>query len=99
MPPPVVRTPSRLTNRRGALPLISQAELALHTKRDDAWISVAGTVYDITPHLVHHPGWTQAGVSTVLAIMNVPSATWTLTVTLTVTLTLILTLKPIPTVD
>ena len=28
-------------------------------------------MYDITPHLKNHPGWDGAGVSTVLAIMNV----------------------------
>ena len=49
----------------------SHGELAEHTARDDAWIALEGIVYDITPHLNNHPGWDGAGVSTVLAIMNV----------------------------
>lgn len=49
---------------------ISKHELAAHNTRHDAWIAVRGLVYDITPHIVNHPGWRTAGqVSTVMAIM------------------------------
>ena len=31
---------------------------------------VDGLVYDITPHISHHPGWTSGSVTTVVAIMT-----------------------------
>ena len=50
--------------------IISEDELARHRTADDAWIAVRGLCYDITPHIVNHPGWRTAGqVSTVMAIM------------------------------
>mmetsp|Transcript_13821 Transcript_13821/g.37081 ORF Transcript_13821/g.37081 Transcript_13821/m.37081 type:complete len:176 (+) Transcript_13821:2333-2860(+) len=50
--------------------LIPADELALHRSRDDAWISVDGIVYDITPHIKNHYGWRDGPVTTVVAIMN-----------------------------
>ncbi|KAJ9519460.1 hypothetical protein QJQ45_023177 [Haematococcus lacustris] len=47
----------------------SEGEVALHHYVDDAWIVVDGRVYDITEHLLHHPGWGNAGVSTPLSIL------------------------------
>ena len=64
-------TPPRLHRRGAPLPWIAEGELSRHKDRYDAWIAVHGTVYDITPHIRHHPGWKNGGVSTVLAIMNV----------------------------
>jgi len=32
-------------------------EVAKHKAREDAWIVVDNQVYDITEHVVHHPGW------------------------------------------
>lgn len=47
----------------------SEGEVAQHHYVDDAWIVVDGRVYDITEHLLHHPGWGNAGVSTPLSIL------------------------------
>lgn len=45
-------------------------EVAHHKYADDAWIIVAGKVYDITEHIVSHPGWnTGCQVTTVLSIL------------------------------
>lgn len=49
--------------------MVSVEELAQHRARDDAWIAVDGVVYDITPHVRNHPGWTFGSVTTVVAIM------------------------------
>ncbi|EIE24572.1 cytochrome b5 [Coccomyxa subellipsoidea C-169] len=47
-------------------------EVSKHNKKEDAWIVVNGKVYDITAHIMNHPGWECAcGISTVLAIMRV----------------------------
>ncbi|EGG06820.1 uncharacterized protein MELLADRAFT_48310 [Melampsora larici-populina 98AG31] len=35
---------------------ISRDELAKHNKKDDAWSSFHGKVYNITPYLNYHPG-------------------------------------------
>lgn len=37
--------------------------------QDDAWIVVHGKVYDITEHILNHPGWDSAAISTVLSIL------------------------------
>ncbi|KAG2428973.1 hypothetical protein HXX76_011217 [Chlamydomonas incerta] len=45
-------------------------EVRQHAAKDDAWIAVDGRVYDITEHLVNHPGWhDNAAISTVLSIL------------------------------
>lgn len=45
-------------------------EVAQHRYVDDAWIAVNGSVYDITEHLITHPGWgATAADSTVLSIL------------------------------
>lgn len=44
-------------------------EVRQHRYVDDAWIAVDGKVYDITEHIVTHPGWDSASVSTVLSIV------------------------------
>jgi cytochrome b involved in lipid metabolism len=41
-----------------------------HRFADDAWIAVNGKVYDITEHIITHPGWHSAGISTVLSILS-----------------------------
>jgi nitrate reductase (NAD(P)H) len=44
--------------------------VAQHRYADDAWIAVDGKVYDITEHIVDHPGWdTGCQVTTVLSIL------------------------------
>lgn len=43
-------------NLRRSSPGISTAELAQHNQLEDAWISIAGEVYDVTPFLDDHPG-------------------------------------------
>ena len=38
--------------------------------KDDGWIVVAGAVYDITEHILSHPGWTAvSGMTTILSIL------------------------------
>lgn len=45
-------------------------EVARHTCADDLWIVVGGNVYDVSQHLVEHPGWqTPGGISTPLSIL------------------------------
>lgn len=45
-------------------------EVRDHRYKDDAWIAVAGKVYDITEHIVDHPGWDSGcGISTILSIL------------------------------
>mmetsp|Transcript_20378 Transcript_20378/g.46052 ORF Transcript_20378/g.46052 Transcript_20378/m.46052 type:complete len:154 (-) Transcript_20378:256-717(-) len=65
-----VPKPSSVIQRKDRNRMIDPCELAQHKSRYDAWISVDGTVYNITPHLANHPGWSNAGISTPLAIMN-----------------------------
>jgi cytochrome b involved in lipid metabolism len=52
--------------------IITLAELKQHGKLKDAWIAVAGGVYDITEFIRTHPGMNGAGgaTSTIVAIMN-----------------------------
>jgi cytochrome b involved in lipid metabolism len=46
------------------------SEVRQHAAKDDAWVAVDGRVYDITEHLVTHPGWhDNAAISTVLSIL------------------------------
>ena len=42
----------------GGAPLIAYDELARHTSRDNLWVLVGDTVYDITGLLDSHPGGT-----------------------------------------
>jgi predicted heme/steroid binding protein len=44
------------TNTGTELPMYSLAEVAKHNTRADAWVLIAGTVYDVTPFLDEHPG-------------------------------------------
>lgn len=44
-------------------------EVKCHNQSVDGWIVVRGRVYDITEHVVNHPGWHNAGISTVLSIV------------------------------
>jgi len=37
------------------------AEVGRHRCRDDGWIAVGGSVYDITEHVASHPEWDSAG--------------------------------------
>ena len=46
-------------------------EVARHAHKDDCWIVVNDTVYDMTPHVANHEGWQASGkVSTLLAILS-----------------------------
>ncbi|GMH44981.1 hypothetical protein BSKO_12938 [Bryopsis sp. KO-2023] len=44
-------------------------EVRRHKAKDDAWIVVHGKVYDISEHIINHPGWETAAISTVLSII------------------------------
>ena len=46
--------------------MVSKAELAKHTSRDDCWVAIHGKVYDVTQFLSMHPG----GVGTLLKVPN-----------------------------
>lgn len=35
---------------------ISAEELAYHTNKDSAWLSLNGIVYDVSVYIHHHPG-------------------------------------------
>ncbi|KAG2496930.1 hypothetical protein HYH03_004936 [Edaphochlamys debaryana] len=64
--------PQRMTRR--ALRKLGRTwtleEVRQHRRKDDAWIAVDGRVYDITEHLLHHPGWKDAGsITTPLSIL------------------------------
>jgi cytochrome b involved in lipid metabolism len=63
--PKLTRRQARQINRSWTL-----ADVAAHRYADDAWIAVAGRVYDITEHVACHPGWDSGcGISTVLSIL------------------------------
>ncbi|GLC36982.1 hypothetical protein PLESTB_000171600 [Pleodorina starrii] len=65
-------TAQRLTRRqlRRLGKAWSLSEVRQHARKDDAWIAVDGKVYDITEHLVNHPGWEDSSaISTVLSIL------------------------------
>jgi nitrate reductase (NAD(P)H) len=63
--PQLTRRQLRALNRP-----FTAAELRQHVYRDDCWIAVNGDVYDITDHVLQHPGWRDAGqATTVLSIM------------------------------
>lgn len=55
----------RAMNRKFTMKEVSQ-----HRYCNDAWIVVNGMVYDISEHVVRHPGWNSAAMSTVLSIMS-----------------------------
>lgn len=69
---PQPTTPAKL-NRRQLRQLnrpFTLSEVRQHKAKDDAWIAVGGSVYDITDHVLHHPGWHDRGqATTVLSIM------------------------------
>lgn len=47
------------------------SEVAQHNHKDSAWLVVSGRVYDITQHVLSHPGWTSGcGTSQLLAILR-----------------------------
>lgn len=63
--PKLTRRQLRQLNRSWTL-----ADVAQHRYCDDGWIAVDGKVYDITEHLVSHPGWDSGcQVTTVLSIL------------------------------
>ncbi|XP_067126102.1 cytochrome b5 reductase 4 isoform X2 [Centruroides vittatus] len=45
-----------LTGVGGKFLNVTPEELAKHNKKDDAWISLKGKVYNITPYMEYHPG-------------------------------------------
>lgn len=50
---------------------ITMAEVEQHASKDSGWIVVDGLVYDITHHVLSHPGWTcGCAVSTLSAILR-----------------------------
>lgn len=67
---PVARCP-RLTRRqlRALNCTYAMDELQQHTSKENAWIAVRGAVYDISDHIMNHPGWNTGGISTVLSIL------------------------------
>ncbi|GAX83959.1 hypothetical protein CEUSTIGMA_g11383.t1 [Chlamydomonas eustigma] len=63
--PKLTRRALRKLNRNWSLEDVRE-----HKYCDDAWIAVDGKVYDITEHIVDHPGWDSGcAVSTVLSIL------------------------------
>jgi predicted heme/steroid binding protein len=46
------------------------ADVKKHKFADDAWVAVNGKVYDISEHIMTHPGWDSAAISTVLSIVS-----------------------------
>ncbi|KAL1519297.1 hypothetical protein AB1Y20_022824 [Prymnesium parvum] len=47
-------------------PRYSLEEVARHCSKDDAWIVVNDIVYNMTPHLANHGGWTLGSKQTTL---------------------------------
>jgi cytochrome b involved in lipid metabolism len=63
--PKLTRRQLRQLNRTWSL-----TDVAQHRYCDDGWIAVDSKVYDITEHLVNHPGWDSGcQVTTVLSIL------------------------------
>ncbi|KAL4426168.1 hypothetical protein ABPG77_007450 [Micractinium sp. CCAP 211/92] len=57
--------------RSGRLRRYTLAEVARHDRKDDAWVAVDGKVFDITHHVLTHPGWTSGcATSQLLAILR-----------------------------
>lgn len=40
----------------GKLISVSRSELAKHNKKNDAWLAIRGTVYNVTQYMDFHPG-------------------------------------------
>ena len=48
----------------------SLEDVASHAHKDDCWIVVNDKVYDMTPHVRNHEGWSGSGkVSTLIALL------------------------------
>lgn len=61
---------SRVAYRKSPkVPQFTMEEVKKHKTKDDAWIVVHGKVYDITDHILNHPGWHNAAITTVLSIL------------------------------
>ncbi|KAL4443936.1 hypothetical protein ABPG75_011673 [Micractinium tetrahymenae] len=55
----------------GRLRRYALAEVAAHNSKDDGWVAVDGKVFDITHHVLTHPGWTSGcATSQLLAILR-----------------------------
>ena len=52
-------------------PVYSMDEVAVHCSRHDAWIVVHDKVYNLTPHIENHEGWSNGSKqTTLLAILS-----------------------------
>lgn len=61
---------SRVSYRKSEkVPCFTMEEVKKHKTKDDGWIVVHGKVYDITDHILNHPGWHNAAITTVLSIL------------------------------
>ena len=67
----VADRPTRRDERTGrSWPVYTLEEVAQHAHKDDCWIVVHDIVYDMTPHVRNHEGWTGAGkISTLIALL------------------------------
>lgn len=45
-----------LAGTGGRVQVVTEEELSKHNKEQDAWISIRGRVYNMTPYLEYHPG-------------------------------------------
>ena len=52
-------------------PRYTLADVARHKHKNDCWIVVHDNVYDMTPHVQNHEGWTNGSKqTTLLAILS-----------------------------
>jgi len=61
----------RKLQNKGHLKRYSLCEVQRHAAPNDAWVIVDGFVYNITDHVLNHPGWKcGCAVSELLTVIN-----------------------------
>jgi predicted heme/steroid binding protein len=67
---PSAESESASTATKGKWAVYTLEDVAKHNHKDDCWIVVDDVVYDMTPHVRHHEGWSGSGkISTLIAIL------------------------------